>query len=415
MVGIAVTAAACLTATACSSSSPAETTTTAGQTIQAADPGQLTVWVMGDSSTNFEELVAPFVADTGTKVKVVAVPWDSIDQKLTTAVASGDGPDVLQIGVSKLRNTADSGALLALDSKVIADYPGLDPANFVGSPITIGGSTMAVPWVSDTRVLFYRSDILAESGIDSPPATWDELRADAKTLTARGDNKYGYYIPQWDSALPMIMTWDFGGSAVKADGTIDFNTDAFHKAADLYTGLYADGSVPTNGDFDQTQGFVSGITPMLISGPYLAAAINSAAPDLKGSWSVAPVPSAGTNTSLLAGSSMGVWKTTHNKAGALSLLEYLSKPQTQVTWYTIDGQLPSVTTAYDDPTLAADPLVAVYSQQLKNSQALPLVPNWDGETGKALLDALNSIVVTGTDKGSALSDLYAATQGTSVN
>ena len=74
--------------------------------------------------------------------------------------------------------------------------------------------------------------------------TWDELRADAKILAARGDNQYGYYIPQWDSALPMIMTWDFGGDAVNADGKVNFDTDAFHKAADLYPGFYADGSVP---------------------------------------------------------------------------------------------------------------------------------------------------------------------------
>ena len=70
----------------------------------------------------------------------------------------------------------------------------------------IGGQIVSLPWVSDTRVLFYRSDILAEAGIDAPPATWDQLRADAKTLAARGDGSYGYYIPQWDSALPVIMT-----------------------------------------------------------------------------------------------------------------------------------------------------------------------------------------------------------------
>lgn len=415
LVGVAFMAAACLTATACTSSDDTKTSATTGQTSQSTDPGELTVWVMGDSATNFESLIAPFVDDTGTKVDVVAIPWDSIDQKLTTAVASGDGPDLLQIGVSKLRNTADSGALLALDADVIADYPGLAPSNFVGEPITIGGSTMAVPWVSDTRVLFYRSDILAENGITDPPATWDELRDDAATLAARGDGQYGYYIPQWDSALPMIMTWDFGGDAVGPDGIVNFDTDAFRKAADLYTGLYADGSVPTNSDFDQTQGFVSGIAPMLISGPYLAAAISSAAPELEGKWSVAPVPSAETNTSLLAGSNMGVWKETDNLAGALSLLEFLSTSSTQVAWYQLDGQLPAVAAALDDPALAADPLVAVYAEQLANSRALPLVPNWDGETGKALLDALNSIVLTGADKDSALADLFNATADTSVN
>ena len=54
-------------------------------------------------------------------------------------------------------------------------------------------------------------------------------------------------------------------------------------------------------------------------------------------------------------------------------------------------------TALEDATLTSDPLVAVYSEQLANARILPLVPNWDGETGKALLDALNAIVLTGAD------------------
>ncbi len=34
--------------------------------------GPLTVWVMGDSGANFENLVA----DSGIEVEVVAIPWD---------------------------------------------------------------------------------------------------------------------------------------------------------------------------------------------------------------------------------------------------------------------------------------------------------------------------------------------------
>ncbi len=144
--------------------------------------GPLTVWIMGDSGANFEQLVAPFVAETGKEVEVVAIPWDSIDERLTTAVASGQGPDLVQIGLSKLRTFNDAGALLPLDDE-IAEHPGLDPANFPsGAASSVGGVQVSVPWVSDTRVLFYRTDILAENGIDAPPATWDELRADAKIL-----------------------------------------------------------------------------------------------------------------------------------------------------------------------------------------------------------------------------------------
>jgi len=378
----------------------------------------LTVWVMGDSSKKFETLVQPFTESTGIKVNAVAIPWDSIDQKLTTAVASGSGPDVVQIGVSKIRTFADTGALLNLDKATIANYPNLVADKFVsgatGNATAVGGKVVSLPWVSDTRVLFYRSDILSASGISTPPATWDELRADAKTLTARGARNYGFYIPQWDSALPVEMTWDQGGDVVNNKGKIDFNTPEFKSAVDLYTGLYKDGSVPTNSDFDQVQGFTSGITPMVVSGPYLAAAITAAAPDLAGKWSAVPLPKATTGTSLLAGSNLGVFAKSGNKDGSLKLLNYLSDTKTQVAWYTADGDLPTTKGALADPTLVADPLFKVYAKQLANSKLLPLVPNWDGVTGKSLLDSFNSIVLNHADVDKTLAALYASTAGQSV-
>jgi multiple sugar transport system substrate-binding protein len=385
-----------------------------GCTAAPAADGPLTVWVMGDSGANFEQLVADYTKESGTEVEVVAIPWDAIDERLTTAVASGSGPDLIQIGLSKLRTFADAGALLDLTDHV-ADHPGIDPANFPsGAASSVGDALVSVPWVSDTRVLFTRDDILAENGISEAPTTWEQLRADAKVLAGRGEGQYGYYIPQWDSPLPVEMTWSFGGDVVAADGTIDFDTPEFAQAVDTYLGLYADGSVPTNGDFDQTQGFISGIAPMLISGPYLAAGISSAAPELDGKWSVHLIPGGDGNdpVSLFAGSNLGVWYNSDQVEQSLDLLEYLSDPATQLAWYGIQGELPAATAALTDSTLTSDPLVAIYTEQLASSKALPLVPNWDGETGAALLTALNSIALQGADRESTLADFFAATTGT---
>ena len=379
----------------------------------------VTVWIMGDSSANFDALVAPFETETGIDVETVAIPWDAVDEKLTTSVASGQGPDVVQIGLSKLRTFADAGALLPLND-LVAGYPGLAPENFAdgvaGDATAVAGQIVSVPWISDTRVLFYRKDILAAAGFANPPATWDELRAMAKTLTARGDGQYGYYIPQWDSPLPVVMTWDNGGDIVNADGNVDFTSPGFAAAVDLYTGLHADGSVPKNGDFDQTQGFISGIAPMLVSGPYLAKAIAGAAPELDGKWGITTLPKgSASGTSLFAGSNMGVFATTDAPDESLKLLEFLSKPETQVEWFKLNGELPSVKAALADPALADDPLVTVYAAQLADAKVLPMVSNWDGGVGSELLKALNSIVLTGADRATALANLAAATAGESIN
>ncbi|HOB58063.1 MAG TPA: extracellular solute-binding protein [Rhodoglobus sp.] len=376
--------------------------------------GPLTVWVMGDSGANFETLVA----DSGIEVDVVAIPWDAIDEKLTTAVASGNGPDILQIGLSKLATFAEAGALLPLDS-LIADHPDLAPDNFPagvsGTSTAVNGEIVSIPWTSDTRVLFTRTDILAENGIDAPPATWDELRADAKILAARGEGQYGYYIPQWDAPLPIEMTWSMGGEVIDADGNVDFDTPEFQKAVDLYTGLYADGSVPTNSDFDQTQGFISGIAPMLVSGPYLANGVSSAAPELDGKWQASPLPAGdGGSISLFAGSNLGIWHNSDQVDQSLALLDYISQPEQQLAWYKLTGELPTVNAALSDATLNADPNVQVYTAQLATAKVLPIVANWDGVVGTGLLNALNSIVLTGADRTTALDAFFAETKGLSI-
>lgn len=376
--------------------------------------GPLTVWVMGDSGTNFEKLVAPFTKSTGISVKVVAIPWDSVNQKLTTAVASGSGPDVVQIGLSSLRSFADAGALMNLNKK-LSTYPNLAAGKFekgvAGKATSIKGKIVSVPWIADTRVLFYRSDLLKAAGINNPPKTWAEWRADAKLLTNSATGKYGYYIPQWDNALPVVMTWSAGGDVIDKNGNVDLNTPAFRKAVDLYTGFHADKSVPANSDFDQTQGFITGTIAMLVSGPYLAKAIKNSAPDLEGKWNVATLPSGKTNTSLFAGSNLGVWHNTKKPIGSLKLLDFLSKPSTQLTWYDIAGDLPTVKAALSNSQFRSDPLVKVYTEQLKNARLLPLISNYDGGLGTSILKALNSIVLAGEDKASTLTALYEATKG----
>ena len=383
-----------------SSATPASTTS--------KDDGPLTFWVMGDSTTGFQRLVAPFTKGTGIAVHAVAVPWNAVDQRFRAAIASGKGPDLLQIGLTNLPTQAASGALLNLKD-AFAGGGALAEHNFLphitGAATSSAGDVSSVPWIADTRVLFYRSDILKAAGIDSPPTTWDELRADAKTLAARGKGEYGFSIPQTDSALPVELTWDQGGDVVDGSGRLRFDTPAFDRAVDLYLGLYADGSVPTAKGFGQQRGFISGVLPMLVSGPYLARAITAVAPSLKGKWSVAPLPAARTNTSLFAGSNIGVWAATRHKASALKLLDYLAQPATQARLFAMSGNLPTVKAAYDRPELRADPFVATYRQQLLDAKLLPQVENWDGGAGAALLKALNAIALHGANRERTLQQL----------
>jgi multiple sugar transport system substrate-binding protein len=224
-------------------------------------------------------------------------------------------------------------------------------------------------------------------------------------LAQRGKGKYGYYIPQWDSALPVEFTWEAGGNVLQ-NGKVTFDTPQFKAAADFYISFYKDKLVPTASDFDQTQGFISGSAPMVISGPYLAAGIKSTAPQLDGKWNVAVLPKDQAGTSLFAGSNMGVWAKSKHVGASLRLLDYLAQTNAQLNWFKATNELPTAKSALSDSTLTSDPMVKIYTNQLQDAQLLPLVPKWD-KISQAMLDSLNSIVLKGSDETSTLAALNA--------
>jgi multiple sugar transport system substrate-binding protein len=366
------------------------------------------IWTMEDAA-KFADLIKPFEEASGVSVDVEAVPWGDVGNKLTTAVASGGGPDVSQIGLSLLPTFIKAGALEDL-TPYLADYPGLDSANFPEAVSTTNLGSSSVPWVADTRIVFYRTDKFDEAGISGPPSTWEEFTAAAEQLAALDGSDFGYYIPQWDAPLPIQFTWQAGGDVIGSDGTVTLDTPEFRKAVDFYLNFFEEGLVPTASDWDQAAGFISGAAPMLVSGPYLAAMLKDQAPELDGKWAVTTMPVDAAGTALFAGSNMGVWSGSDNVAGALALLEYLAAPETQVAWFEATGQLPTNLAAAGDPAVTSDPNVAVYAQQLQDAKLLPLVPEWD-KIGAEILTSLNKIALEGADKEATLAALFETVAG----
>src|SRR5260370_8897423 len=77
------------------------------------DKGPIQIWTMEDS-TAFSGLMQNFTTQTGIPVQVEAVPWGNVNDNLTTAVPSGNGPDLMQIGLSFLPSSHSARDLLDL-------------------------------------------------------------------------------------------------------------------------------------------------------------------------------------------------------------------------------------------------------------------------------------------------------------
>lgn len=148
--------------------------------------GDLTIWAMGNEGDLLGDFVKGFEKENpDVKVKVTAIPWSSAHDKLQTAIAAGNGPDLAQMGTTWMADFSNSFSTVP-DNLDMSDFS--DGSRAAGQ---VDGKQLGVPWYIDTRVLYYRTDIAGMAGWNKAPKTWNELKRMAKDMQKVDGVKYG--------------------------------------------------------------------------------------------------------------------------------------------------------------------------------------------------------------------------------
>ncbi|WP_053373563.1 sugar ABC transporter substrate-binding protein [Paenibacillus sp. FJAT-27812] len=340
----------------------------------------INVWGMGEEAKALPKIAEQFESENpNIKVNVQALPWDTAHDKLLTAVASKKGPDVLQMGTTWIPEFGSAKALMDL-TPYIEQYPELAEENFYPGSITTtkyDNATVGVPWYIDTRVLYYRTDLLKDAGYDQAPQTWDELKDAATKLKARGKNKYGISLDVKEQSLLFMFARQNGSKLIENNKPL-FNQPEFVETVDYLNSFFKDGSAPIDLGMDIIPAFKGdGILPMFISGPWMIKLINDQAPELKGKWATAVLPKKENNLSSLGGSNLSVFQYTEHKEESLKFLAYMSKPETQLKWLELSNSLPSTKKAWENEALTSDPNLKVIGEQMNNSEPMPMIKPWE--------------------------------------
>ncbi len=169
----------------------------AGEAL-AADPVTLNFWVSwspdeADARAAKTEIADYEQAHPGVKIDVQNITYDALHDKLLTALAGGDAPD-LSWGLPEwLGELNKMGALrdLTEEAKTWPDRTAVYPN--VLDALTIDGHLLAMPHYLGIRALLVHQDMLKAAGIAEPPKTWDELIADAQTIKQK-TGKFGFGI-----------------------------------------------------------------------------------------------------------------------------------------------------------------------------------------------------------------------------
>jgi len=274
-----------------------------------------------------------------------AFPFNEYHQKLTTAFASGDPPDVFWMDV-RTATFASAGSLLVLEKYLSAQNKADIIASGLIEPVW-KGNLYGVPMHELTEGLFVNRTIFEEAGIKIPQRleeawTWEEFVTIARRLTRRTGERtdaWGFgvlrHLSDW-SILPVIL--QNNGAVISPDlkkATGYLNSAATVEAMKWYQSLFTTHRVIS---FDPLpDGFPTGRIAIFQAPSTYRAFLDARFPDFK--YAVVPMFKGKRCAVTAGGWNVSVAIRTKNKDLAWSLVDYLTRER-HAEWVRTSGYLP---------------------------------------------------------------------------
>lgn len=335
--------------------------------------GEIEVWAMGAEGEALGAFAQSFMDEfPDVTVNVTPVPWDAAHDRIVNAMAGGEVPDVSMVGTTWMGEFATLGGLDPTPSNI-------DGSQFFDGAwgtTVVDGTSYAVPWYVETRLLYYRTDIADGA---EPPATWDDLKSMAAAMQEAGA-EYGISLQPggtgaWQTWMPFF--WQAGGEIMGEDGSFTLDGEPCVAALTYYDSFFEEGLTPPAAEDVPVEGrFANGEIASFISGPWMMTIVEDAGTDPE-AYAVAHQPTEEAGTSFVGGSNLAVLADSDNKEAAWAFVEYLSRPDVQAAWYEEVNALPAVQAAWDEEALSGDERLSEFGNQLEDAKAPPSIASWE--------------------------------------
>ena len=382
----------------------------AGGGAQAGGTGQsndkLLYWVNNDDTNSMKQIVDYYNSNmnpNGLPVEVQVVPGDVTDvSKLMTAVRGGTGPDVYFLDRFTIGERAAGGLLEDITDNLKALDPNLKDKylDFAWNETQFRGKTYGLPWYTDTRVIYYRKDLLRQAGIDV-----SVLDPKNGPMTVKDMQDIGYKMNQTDAAgnytrmglIPFarefqgyhyIWGFAFGGQFADLNaGKVTCSSDPgviaafqyFHDSAKAmdpqkvrtFLSTYAPPNLPP-----QQDAFIIGKLTMIVNGDWYLYNIHTYGKDIEWGATWLPVLKKGdTPGSFAGGWSVVVPTGAKHKADAVKFIYWLAGDPGQRMMLKLNGgtTLSTVKTVLNDDSVFS-PDMAFLRQMLPYSKSRPVLP-----------------------------------------
>jgi maltose-binding protein MalE len=234
---------------------------------QAQDTPQLLIWADETRAAVIEELGADFEEEYGVDLVVQQVGFGDIRDQLRIAGPAGEGPDIIIGAHDWLGELVTNGLLAPVDlAGMEADFAPAAIAAF-----TWDGQLYGVPYAIENIGFFYNTEL-----VETPPATWDEVRTMSQEIMDSGAAQYGWIRQEGDPYHFFPLQTAFGGYIFGFDDMgnytgEDVGVDNEGSVASLQfvQGMLNDGLIPSGLDGGAAETlFLDGQAAMYITGPW---------------------------------------------------------------------------------------------------------------------------------------------------
>lgn len=287
--------------------------------------------------------------------------------------------------------SAHAGQLLPLDEALKPrDTDAFVPALL--DRCRVNGKLVGVPWIVQSRALYYRPDLLEAARL-SPPQTLSDLKRAAEKLSRR-QSVYGLGLPGASAAGGLEMFLDLlhghDGRLQDDKGQFDFQSPAAIDALEYWVSLQQAGATQPEAlswtQAELQEAFVQGKLAMLIAGPALHQRLREAAPALP--VAVAPLPADRQPALPVSAEVLVALKTTAQPQAAAEFLRFMCRPEAQLAMSYM-GSLPTIRAQLRK--VREEPGVAPFVAGLEQARGLPMreIETAERVVGRALWLALS--------------------------
>jgi len=340
-----------------------------------------------ETADDLQPVLDQFEAQHRVHVRLRILDWETAWAELVKIALYSHGPDVSQLGTTWVSNLMAMNALRPFTTAEITSLGG--PAVFLPSTWQTGAlagdkQVWAVPWLADTRVLYYRRDLLAKVGVDEATAFQTPARL-AETLERlqAGGVESPWVVPTRHTLITVhnlaSWVWGAGGDFVSADGRrTAFNAPAARAGIRDYFALHrylsaaARGLGPSQCDLL----FREGKAAITLSGPWtwLIGVIRqrSAAPEVLENFGLAFPP----GTPFVGGSSLVVWRHTPMASAAVELVRQLTSARVQTSYPPHMGQLPVRLDSLATLAAGENPFYRLLAEGFKTGRSVRAISTW---------------------------------------